>query len=105
MFERSKLKEKDKKEAEQKLSEEKNKQRKGVKYYGYINHPAPKTDDIKWFGELKKGPQKTPKQGGGGKRARWLGEGYSKDVGDDGSVIEKLRLPLKDNINNSSFDV
>lgn len=73
-LESRKLKEKDKKAAEQKLSEEKNKPRKGVKDYGHDYHPAPKTDDIKGLGELKKGPQKTPKQGGGGKRARWLGE-------------------------------
>ncbi len=30
---------------------------------------------------------------------------YSKDFGDDGSVIERLGMPLKDNINNGWFDV
>jgi len=32
-------------------------------------------------------------------------EECSKDFGDDGSVIERLGLPLKDNINNGDFDV
>lgn len=35
----------------------------------------------------------------------FLGEEYSKDLGEDGSVIESLGLPLKDNINNGGFDV
>lgn len=30
---------------------------------------------------------------------------YSKDFGDDGTIIESLGLPLKDNINNGGFDV
>lgn len=34
-----------------------------------------------------------------------VGKEYSKDLGDDGSVIESLGLPLKDNINNGGFDV
>jgi len=34
-----------------------------------------------------------------------VGNEYSKDFGDDGSVIESLGLPLKDNINNGGFDV
>ncbi|WP_440491585.1 colicin E3-like toxin immunity protein, partial [Serratia nevei] len=33
------------------------------------------------------------------------GEEYSKDLGDDGSIIESLGIPLKDNINNGVFDV
>jgi len=32
-------------------------------------------------------------------------EEYSKDLGDDGSIIETLGMPLKDNINNGWFDV
>lgn len=34
-----------------------------------------------------------------------VGKEYSKDFGDNGSVIEKLGLPLKYNINNGGFDV
>lgn len=34
-----------------------------------------------------------------------VGKEYSKDLGGDGSVIESLGLPLKDNINNGGFDV
>ncbi|CAI1777433.1 cloacin immunity family protein [Serratia proteamaculans] len=34
-----------------------------------------------------------------------VGKEDSKDFGDNGSVIEKLDLPLKDNINNGGFDV
>ncbi|ECO0851216.1 colicin E3-like toxin immunity protein [Salmonella enterica] len=30
---------------------------------------------------------------------------YTKDFGDDGTVIENLGIPLKDNINNGWFDV
>ena len=33
------------------------------------------------------------------------GEEYSKDFGDDSSVIENLGMPLKDNINNGVFEV
>ncbi len=32
-------------------------------------------------------------------------EEYSKDLGDDGSIIESLGVPLKDNINNGEFDM
>jgi len=40
------------------------------------------------------------------KRSEFIvGVEYSKDLGDDGSVLESLGLPLKDNINNGSFDV
>lgn len=39
------------------------------------------------------------------KTEEFVGEEYSKDFGDDGSVIESLGLPLKDNINNGGFDV
>lgn len=39
------------------------------------------------------------------KTEEFLGEEYSKDFGEDGSVIESLGLPLKDNINNGGFDV
>jgi hypothetical protein len=50
------------------------KPRKGVKDYGHDYHPAPKTEDIKGLGELKDTKPKTPRQGGGGKRERWLGD-------------------------------
>ncbi|EOW8553168.1 colicin-like bacteriocin tRNase domain-containing protein [Shigella sonnei] len=69
-----KKKEDKKRSAENKLNEEKNKRRKGTKDYGHDYHPAPKTEDIKGLGELKEGRPKTPKQGGGGKRARWYGD-------------------------------
>lgn len=39
------------------------------------------------------------------KTKSFVGEEYSKDFGDDGSVIESLGLPLKDNINNGDFVV
>ncbi|MHB2822570.1 colicin E3-like toxin immunity protein, partial [Klebsiella pneumoniae] len=39
------------------------------------------------------------------KTEEFKGEEYSKDFGDDGSVIESLGMPLKDNINNGCFDV
>lgn len=39
------------------------------------------------------------------KTEEFIGEEYSKDFGDDGSVIESLGMPLKDNINNGGFDV
>jgi len=67
-------KEKKKKNAENKLNDEKNKPRKGTKDYGHDYHPVPKTEDIKGLGELKRGDPQTPKQGGGGKRARWYGD-------------------------------
>ncbi|MBF5695803.1 colicin [Escherichia coli] len=73
-MESRKKKEDKKRSAENKLNEEKNKRRKGTKDYGHDYHPAPKTEDIKGLGELKEGRPKTPKQGGGGKRARWYGD-------------------------------
>lgn len=73
-MESRKMKEDKKRSAENKLNEEKNKRRKGTKDYGHDYHPAPKTEDIKGLGELKEGRPKTPKQGGGGKRARWYGD-------------------------------
>ncbi|MBK3200852.1 hypothetical protein FKJ98_27325, partial [Klebsiella pneumoniae] len=73
-MESRKQKEKKAKDAENKLNEEKNKPRKGTKDYGHDYHPAPKTEDIKGLGGLKRGDPKTPKQGGGGKRARWYGD-------------------------------
>lgn len=69
-----KQKEQKAKDAENKVAEEKGKPRKGVKDYGHEYHPAPKTEDIKGLGELQEGKPKTPKQGGGGKRARWYGD-------------------------------
>ncbi|MFS1347434.1 colicin E3-like toxin immunity protein [Klebsiella pneumoniae] len=39
------------------------------------------------------------------KTEEFKGEEYSKDFGDDGSVIESLGMPLKDNINNGEFDL
>ncbi len=39
------------------------------------------------------------------KTEEFIGEEYSRDLGDDGSVIEKLGLPIEDNINNSRFNV
>lgn len=39
------------------------------------------------------------------KTETFKGEDYSKDFGDDGSIIESLGLVLKDNINNGWFDV
>lgn len=77
-MESRKQKEKKAKDAENKLNEEKNKPRKGVKDYGHDYHSDPKTEDIKGLGELKEGKPKTPKQGGGGKRARWYGDKRSK---------------------------
>lgn len=73
-LESRKQKEKKKKDAESKLNEEKNKPRKGTKDYGHDYHPAPKTEDIKGLGDLKKGTPKTPMQGGGGRRKRWIGD-------------------------------
>lgn len=63
-----------KKAAEDKVREAKEKKRQGVKDKGHDYHPAPKTEEIKGLGELKEGKWKTPKQGGGGKRARWFGD-------------------------------
>ncbi|MGF8279036.1 colicin-like bacteriocin tRNase domain-containing protein [Klebsiella pneumoniae] len=73
-MESRKQKEKKAKDAENKLNEEKKKPRKGTKDYGHDYFPDPKTEDIKALGELKEGKPKTPKQGGGGKRARWYGD-------------------------------
>ncbi|GHM57823.1 hypothetical protein ECZU51_64930 [Escherichia coli] len=39
------------------------------------------------------------------KKSEEFKEEYSKDFGDDGSIIERLGMPLKDNINNGCFDV
>lgn len=63
-----------KKAAEDKVKAEQDKKRQGVKDKGNGYHPAPKTEEIKGLGELKKGQKKTPKQSGGGKRDRWIGE-------------------------------
>ncbi|EPM1613166.1 colicin-like bacteriocin tRNase domain-containing protein [Klebsiella pneumoniae] len=73
-MESRKQKEKKAKDAENKLNEEKKKPRKGTKDYGHDYFSDPKTEDIKGLGELKEGKPKTPKQGGGGKRARWYGD-------------------------------
>ncbi|HCF8365249.1 TPA: cloacin, partial [Klebsiella pneumoniae] len=73
-MESRKQKEKKAKDAENKLNEEKKKTRKGAKDYGHDYHPAPKTEDIKGLGDLKKGTPKTPMQGGGGRRKRWIGD-------------------------------
>ncbi|MEW5167777.1 colicin-like bacteriocin tRNase domain-containing protein [Klebsiella aerogenes] len=73
-MESRKQKEKKATDAENKLNEEKKKPRKGTKDYGHDYFPDPKTEDIKGLGELKEGKPKTPKQGGGGKRARWYGD-------------------------------
>lgn len=64
-----KQKEKKAKDAENKLNEERNKPRKGVKDYGHDYHPAPKTEEIKGLGELEKAPKK-----GSGRRDRWIGD-------------------------------
>ncbi|MBN5216556.1 colicin-like bacteriocin tRNase domain-containing protein [Serratia ureilytica] len=50
------------------------KPREGTQERGHKYHPAPKTDEIKGLGELKVGRPKTPKQSGGGRRARWYGD-------------------------------
>lgn len=50
------------------------KPREGTQERGHKYHPAPKTDEIKGVGELKVGRPKTPKQSGGGRRARWYGD-------------------------------
>lgn len=39
------------------------------------------------------------------KTDKMVGEEYSKDFGDDTSVIESLGVPLEDNINNGWMDV
>ncbi|MBI6215726.1 hypothetical protein JEP64_03850 [Proteus vulgaris] len=63
-----------KKAAEDKVNEAKDKKRQGVREKGHDYHPAPKTEEIKGLGELKRGKDKTPKQGGGGTRKRWIGD-------------------------------
>ncbi|WYX00202.1 colicin E3/pyocin S6 family cytotoxin [Proteus vulgaris] len=63
-----------KKAAEDKLKAEQDKKRQGVKEKGHGYHEPPKTQDIKGLGELKESKPKTPKQGGAGKQARWLGD-------------------------------
>lgn len=73
-LESRKHKEKKAKDAESKLNDEKKKPRKGTKEYKHDYYPAPGTEEIKGLGELIKGPQKTPKQNGGGKRKRWIGD-------------------------------
>ncbi|MEJ5075765.1 colicin-like bacteriocin tRNase domain-containing protein [Erwinia sp. MYb535] len=73
-LESRKVKEKKKKDAEVKLEDEKKKPRKGVKEYGQNYHQDPETSDIKGLGELEEARARTPKQGGAGKRARWLGD-------------------------------
>ncbi|NPC99419.1 hypothetical protein HOY33_01460 [Brenneria sp. hezel4-2-4] len=62
------------KDAEKKAKDENEKKRKGVAEQGHKYHPAPKTEEIGGLGELKKGNPKTPKQGGGGMRPRWIGD-------------------------------
>lgn len=49
-----------------------NKPRKGVVEAGHDYHPAPKIEDITGFLNLNKSKRKTPKQGGSGKRERWI---------------------------------
>ncbi len=49
-----------------------NKPRKGVVDAGHDYHPAPKIEDITGFLNLNKSKRKTPKQGGSGKRERWI---------------------------------
>nr|WP_261369171.1 S-type pyocin domain-containing protein [Yersinia mollaretii] len=46
--------------------------RKGVAEAGHDYHPAPKTEDITGFINLNRSKRKTPKQGGSGKRERWI---------------------------------
>nr|WP_280640024.1 colicin E3/pyocin S6 family cytotoxin [Pseudomonas sp. RGM2987] len=46
--------------------------RKGLAETGHDYHPAPKTHEIVGFPGLKTGVKKTPVQGGGGLRHRWL---------------------------------
>lgn len=64
----------EKKAAEDKVKVEQDKKRQGVREKGHDYHPAPKTEEIKGLGELKRGKDKTPKQGGGGTRKRWIGD-------------------------------
>lgn len=52
----------------------KDKPRQGVKERGHSYHEPPKTQNIKGLGELKESKPKTPKQGGAGRRTRWIGD-------------------------------
>lgn len=63
-----------KKAAEDKVKAEQDKKRQGVKDKGHSYHPEPDVEEIKGLGELKPSKKKTPKQGGAGKRARWIGD-------------------------------
>ncbi|WP_051150938.1 S-type pyocin domain-containing protein [Tatumella saanichensis] len=47
-------------------------QRKGMPYKGYSYHPAPETDEITGISDLIEVKGRTPKQGGGGTRERWM---------------------------------
>ena len=46
--------------------------RKGVKEYGHDYHAPPKTNEILAFPGLIRAKKKTPVQGGGGYRSRWI---------------------------------
>lgn len=46
--------------------------RKGVKEYGHDYHAPPKTNEILAFPGLLRAKKKTPVQGGGGYRSRWI---------------------------------
>lgn len=48
------------------------KPRSGVKEKGHEYHSAPKTEEINGLGDLRRGKEKTPKQGGAGTRKRWI---------------------------------
>ncbi len=54
--------------------EDKDRKSKITKEYGHRYHDAPETEDIKGFSDLKETRPKTPRQGGGGLRKRWIGE-------------------------------
>lgn len=92
------------KEAENKLNEEKKKPRKGTKNYGHEYHPAPKTEDIKGVGELKKGTPGTPLQGGGGLRKRWIGDKGRKVYEWDSSHGELEGYQASDGKHLGAFD-
>ncbi|WP_440863703.1 colicin E3/pyocin S6 family cytotoxin [Symbiopectobacterium purcellii] len=49
-----------------------NKPRKGAKPAGHDYHPHPETEEITGFSGLIQKNPKTPKQGGSGKRSRWI---------------------------------
>ncbi|EPG6481575.1 colicin-like bacteriocin tRNase domain-containing protein [Klebsiella pneumoniae] len=102
-MESRKQKEKKAKDAENKLNEEKKKPRKGTKDYGHDYFPDPKTEDIKGLGELKEGKPKTPKQGGGGKRARWYGDKKRKMNGIPSTVSLKGTAPVMANTSGHSI--